>query len=91
MNDMLVMFTIFTDAVQFAGMGPDFGSLNNLLAQLSDVLTVNLHELIEMKQDTYWLILNITIAGLIAWLICAVTVIFNIDLRCKNVICRYFG
>lgn len=74
-------------------MGPDFRSMNEFLAGLSDAVTVDLDSLTEMSSGVYWLALNVVLGLVFMWVVCSIIVLTKIDLRCKGTcaICYYIG
>jgi hypothetical protein len=73
-------------------MGPKFSSLSGFVFTVGSALSVNLEEIIEMKEGVFWIILMTVQINCILWVLMAVVIIWKFDLRFENSdFCVNFG
>ncbi|CAG9319089.1 unnamed protein product [Blepharisma stoltei] len=84
-QDFIVGATILIEFFQLASMGPDFSVISPLLYEASNFLSLDLGSIIEMKNGIFWIVVDGVYAGIFAWNILCVVVLFRLDEKWKRI------
>ncbi|CAG9319094.1 unnamed protein product [Blepharisma stoltei] len=79
MQDMVVGITIAVEFFQYAAMGPDFSLISSTLSKVSDAFSLNLDDLLELKNGVFWIVVNIVFGGIGLWIVLCLVVLLRLD------------
>ncbi|CAG9319091.1 unnamed protein product [Blepharisma stoltei] len=82
--DFIVGATIVVEFFQLAAMGPDFSVISPFLFTASNFLSLDLGNIIEMKNGIFWIVVDGVLTGILVWIILCVVVLFRLDEKWKN-------
>ncbi|CAG9319088.1 unnamed protein product [Blepharisma stoltei] len=83
-QDFIVGLTIVVEFFQLASMGPDFSVISPFLYEASNTFSLDLGNIIEMKNGIFWIIVDGVYAGIFVWNILCIVVLFRLDEKWRN-------
>jgi hypothetical protein len=91
-NDILIMLIVLTDFFQFMAVGPDFSSLSGFIMDMSHAFSVDMSNLVAIKEGFYWIILEAVLVICFIWALLCLMIVQKIDIRFERVsICKNLG
>ncbi|CAG9319103.1 unnamed protein product [Blepharisma stoltei] len=82
-EDFLVGATIAIEFFQFVSMGPNISYLSSILGKFSNSLTLELANIIKLKNGVFWVIVDAVYGLIMLWTFMCVVIIFRLDEKSK--------
>ncbi|CAG9328930.1 unnamed protein product [Blepharisma stoltei] len=91
-QDFVVGATIAVEFFQFASMGPDYRPINTFLAEIGDLLSLNLSSAIVFENNLYWIFFDIILALCFFWIVLCFIILFRLDEKLSSLfLFRFLG
>ncbi|CAG9319095.1 unnamed protein product [Blepharisma stoltei] len=78
-EDAIVGATIGIEFFQFASMGPNISELSLTLGNFSNILILELTNIIKLKNGVFWIIVDAVYGLILAWISMCIVTIFRLD------------
>jgi len=80
-EDYLVFLTILIETLQYFSMGPDSPSWVAFLHRLVSYFNTNIDSVISLQKGVFWIVLNMTFAGVAIWGLLLIVLFFQTKCR----------
>ncbi|CAG9332932.1 unnamed protein product [Blepharisma stoltei] len=90
LQDCIVGGTIIIEFFQFLAMGPDFSAINSIITGIFDTFSLNLDNILKLRNGVFWIIVNVVFGSIGLWVILCLVVLLRLDEKFPtNLIFRY--
>ncbi|CAG9331441.1 unnamed protein product [Blepharisma stoltei] len=78
-QDFLVGATIAIEFFQLISMGPDIRPMSTFIADIGDMLSLDLGSFFKLQNGVFWWVLDGVLAATLVWVILCIVILFQLD------------